>query len=392
MKPLVSYDANYYKYPVSVSRGYYTELLSDINLSEVKKAKRKIWISHLAEINHSKLGKFVAEHFVDLSDLEYFESLATRYGIFLQRFFEYYIREKIPNKIRNLNDDKLKFYRMIENLSGKQYEYNDWLVLSLSGAIFGSIFFTLEREGVISRKIEAWYYEHSEYRECKICCNEFRVIDLPNWMYHGSNGIDNCCFQCEIVDEPTKEQLLNLIPQFIKSCGFIPNSEASPLNYSFSSRLNNEKWIEAIKQFGKMGTINHVKKHFGSWFLGLKESGSLPNGVLVTSRGIKCLADDGHQCLSLDEQFIDNWLYSNGIEHEREPHYPKHSILNPYGRRRADWKIGDYFVEYFGLAGNPSYDRKTLEKTKLALAENIKLITILPNQINELDKIFKPFL
>jgi len=76
-----------------------------------------------------------------------------------------------------------------------------------------------------------------------------------------------------------------------------------------------------------MGGIEHVKKKFGSWFKALAETGALPDGVLTTARGMRCLAQDGHMCHSLDEQRIDDWLSVHHLAHEREPIYPHHTSL-----------------------------------------------------------------
>jgi len=60
--------------------------------------------------------------------------------------------------------------------------------------------------------------------------------------------------------------------------------------------------------------------------------------------GIKRVAKDGHLCLSSREFEIDNWLTENGIVHEKEV-----PLLNN-SRYIADWKIGEIFIEYCGMA------------------------------------------
>ena len=141
-----------------------------------------------------------------------------------------------------------------------------------------------------------------------------------------------------------------------------------------------------------MGGIDHVKKKFNSWFEALAKTKALPNGVLVTKRGVRCMANDGHECHSLDEQRIDNWLCAHDLSHEREPYYPIHPILNPKGSRRADWKVGDTFIEYFGLIGDKNYEKKMDEKILLAAHSKLKLISILPSDIEKLDSCFQHLL
>lgn len=233
--------------------------------------------------------------------------------------------------------------------------------------------------------IAEWFAEHCESKICKLCGNRYRLIDLPSWIYFGSNGYKSCCFSCLIMERPLKKDLLKLVPAFIEECGFIPASSSGPIHYGFTFRLQSERWESVIRAYAKMGGIEHVNKKYGSWFKALAETGALPGGVMATSRGIRCLAKDKHECHSLDEQLIDNWLFDRGFEHEREPQYPIHEDLNPSGRRRADWMVGDYFIEYFGLAGDPIYDKKTDEKILLAANSGITLITLYPNDLEHLE-------
>ena len=115
------------------------------------------------------------------------------------------------------------------------------------------------------------------------------------------------------------------------------------------------------------------------------DAGCLPDGTVPSGRGIKCVATDGHECGSLDEKTIDDLLSSHDIAHEKEPYYPSHSVLNPNKKRRADWKVGDIFIEYFGLAGDTTYDQKTGEKLQLAAECGLQLIALFPEDLIDLD-------
>jgi hypothetical protein len=193
--------------------------------------------------------------------------------------------------------------------------------------------------------------------------------------------------RCEIVQSPTREDLQDLVPAFVEACGFIPRASANLTNQSFTLRLPEETKLEAFRLYGEMGRISHVQKVFGSWFKGMAETGALPDGTKRTSRGTRCLAEDGHECHSLQEKQIDDWLYQNDIQHEREPEYPQHDQFNPTGGRRADWLLEDgRYVEYFGMQGDESYDRKSAEKRKLAEASGIELVEIYPDDLGHLGK------
>jgi len=87
-------------------------------------------------------------------------------------------------------------------------------------------------------------------------------------------------------------------------------------------------------------------------------------------------------CFSLGEKTIDDYLYKNKIKHEREPKYPDSNY-------RADFKIGNTFLEYFGLTGNPEYDTKTKMKKRLCKKYGIKLISIYPKDLASSPKLEK---
>lgn len=133
---------------------------------------------------------------------------------------------------------------------------------------------------------------------------------------------------------------------------------------------------------------NCYKGMFGSWFNALVKSGILEEARRL-GRGTMCLAEDEHQCLSLEEKRIDDWLYRNEIPHIKEPKYPYNEDLNPHERMRADWKVGEYYIEFFGLTGDPKYDFKTDLKKQLCKQEGVMLIEIYPKDINRLSSKFR---
>lgn len=122
---------------------------------------------------------------------------------------------------------------------------------------------------------------------------------------------------------------------------------------------------------------------FGAWNIAIKEAGLSPNPVLFAK---KHYANDGHKCDSLAEKIIDDWLFSRNIQHERNIHYFDTKFT-------ADFKIGDTFIEFFGLHGQlKRYDVLMRKKMKLIQQHNLKLISIFPNDIFptlQLDSILK---
>jgi hypothetical protein len=144
--------------------------------------------------------------------------------------------------------------------------------------------------------------------------------------------------------------MIPLINKLVTKCNFIPNS-------------NKIIFDLGIKANTSSSSNKKINTKFGSWFKALISSNVLPNGTLKTSRGIRCLAKSGNECLSLDEIFIDNWLFEKNIKAEKEPLYPKYPEYNKSGRRRADWKINE-----------------------LSKALNLKLISINPSDLNNLSE------
>jgi len=387
IKPLVHFDASYYKYPTSICRGFWGVYPLETGLSSRNIKRRTEWLEAVTVRAKSDFNMMINESYAIPSDIELLECLLEKHGIFLNPFFRRKIRKRVVGKFAEAPIDLAKFEKAFSEAWGYKCRLNNKenIIFNIINHIFEQNIFKIINDPLKYQKLNNWFKKFEPPQTCIICNNNFRVIDLPDWIYFGSNGFNSCCFQCQILQSPRKIELNNLVPAFIESCGFIPCSDANPINYAFTSRLTESKWPKAIQAYIKMGGIDHVKEKFGSWFEALAKTGALPDGVLTTSRGIRCLAQDGHVCHSLDEQHIDNWLFAHGISHEREPHYPVHSTLNPKGGRRADWKVGDKFIEYFGLVGDQNYEKKMDEKITLTKKLNIELIAIYPQDIDNLD-------
>lgn len=130
---------------------------------------------------------------------------------------------------------------------------------------------------------------------------------------------------------------------------------------------------------------------FGSTFRANVEAGVLQSDAEVRlGFGTRCLAADGHECSSLAERAVDDWLYANGIRHEREPAYPVDPDLNPSGELRADWQVGETYIEYLGVLGKDNYDNRVDRKRKLARRHRLPLVELLPEDLDQLDRRLAP--
>ncbi|MDF5758614.1 hypothetical protein [Spongiactinospora sp. TRM90649] len=79
---------------------------------------------------------------------------------------------------------------------------------------------------------------------------------------------------------------------------------------------------------------------------------------------------DGHEARSLYEQRVDDWLTEHGLAHEVEPRYPFDS------RYKADYRVGDTYIEVWGVQDNPAYTQRKADKIRLCREHNIDLISI----------------
>ena len=95
-------------------------------------------------------------------------------------------------------------------------------------------------------------------------------------------------------------------------------------------------------------------------------------------------ARDGHLLRSSYEETVDNWLFTNGIDHEIEPR------ISDKSQHRGDFKVDDFIIEVWGMHGSKwvspydglTYDEKTkLIKIPIYNKSNYKLIEIYPEDI-----------
>ena len=343
-----------------------TRLSKDYRLTS--KRNEGEWLKRVESLSCSEFNRIIIGSFADASDYGVLQATLLEHGIFAEKFFHRSLRERIARQFAKSSIGLGEFQRLITSAWGDKLRLHGKsdAIYRVTDHLFEQNLFHAINDSQVYRQLQAWFEEFSRPTICILCGNVFKVIDLPDWVYFGGNGFKNCCFRCRVVETPKKSDLINLAPAFVETCGFIPNSEANAVNYAFTSRLSAERWAEVMLAYAKMGGIEHAKKKFGSWFTALAETGALPDGVLATARGVRCLAKDGHACHSLDEQRIDDWLYAHGLDHEREPIYPQHPSLNPTGKRRADWKVLKTYIEYFGLVGDSKYEKKMDEKILLA--------------------------
>jgi hypothetical protein len=237
--------------------------------------------------------------------------------------------------------------------------------------------------------------EQALYHRCLICGWVFRPCDLPDYLYLGKEGsVDFChtCLMCMFsMDQQghrvkrfsaRKSDMRKALYELVELVGFVPPQDFRGINTL--RRVPRERRSKVILHLWKMQSAERYKEKFGSWLEALIAAEVLSNNCYPTGKGTRCLARDGHECRSLEERQIDDWLYDAGIPHAIEPAYPYHPKLNPNERSRADWEVNGVFIEYWGLVGDKDYDRRMRVKRKLAKENGILLLEIYPDDLYDL--------
>ncbi|MCS4162599.1 hypothetical protein GGP94_003044 [Salinibacter ruber] len=378
-----------YEYPHSISmHGKYP---TEEGLSGKFKKERLEWIEKSRSKRGSRFEEWVDDKFDKdmLSDIIKYKS--SKHGIFVMHYFKEEIQSIVKKNSEEENLDYLK--KILSEVLYEEKESSLDLFKKeppkkiIENNIFDITFH--KNKDFVSSAAADWLKENSNKKNCEICGKEFRVIDIPDWLYRGSGEMRNCCFMCPIMEFPKGEDLRQAIRDFVDECGFVPKSDFGISSHSFMSRLDESKKIPVTKKFAQMGGSVNISRNFGSWFEALEKSDALPEGFRYSGTGVWCLADDGHECHSLAEQRIDNWLHDHNIDHKREPKYPEDKKLNSSGRRKADWLIEETgaYVEFFGMKGNDEYDLKTEQKKRVAEKNDIELISIYPSDLESLDSV-----
>ncbi|OGD71798.1 hypothetical protein A3D09_00440 [Candidatus Collierbacteria bacterium RIFCSPHIGHO2_02_FULL_49_10] len=167
-------------------------------------------------------------------------------------------------------------------------------------------------------------------------------------------------------------------PACNKQIGIDNKRFCSPQCRHEACKIQNEKFVvkkigDFVKKHGRIpikhesvSLYSRARLAFDSWNKAINASGFEPNPVRFSKHFV---ANDGHPCDSLSEKIVDDWLFARKIKHEVKVKYPWNNGMS------ADFKVGDYWIELFGLTGQlKSYDR--LMKLKLNKIKKYRLNSI----------------
>lgn len=221
-----------------------------------------------------------------------------------------------------------------------------------------------------------------KWKVCPLCNLQFVEDSLPSTFIKrlGINQLDFCapCLLSILLqgtgdNKMSKKEIIDYLKDLTEALQRIPTQ-----NFGEGTNdilyLTHEERVAVLKILKRKPSLHQVKKKFKSWLNALIEAGILEDGTRKTARGTQCLAKDGHVCFSLGEKTIDDFLYSYGVNHEKETHYPESKL-------RVDFIVNGVFIEYFGLAGNVEYDFKTQKKQEICIKYEISLISIFPKDL-----------
>lgn len=179
------------------------------------------------------------------------------------------------------------------------------------------------------------------------------------------------------------EEMLARLRHLVEVLETIPT--ASFMRRPGLATLSEDKQTSVVRALLDTPPYAEYVSQFGSWFQALNKAGVLQDGQQMMSRGYRCIANDGHECYSIPEKMIDDWLSTRQIDHEKEPLYPFDSEINPSGLR-ADWQVGDVLIEYAGMMDDPEYAMKMQNKQELASKYNVPLVVLEPEDLLSLDE------
>ncbi len=217
---------------------------------------------------------------------------------------------------------------------------------------------------------------------CAVCGQSFLTTSLKAgvWRDLGTDFCGVCLARAFWLDgDPvaTRDAILEHIAALYAAWQRVPPQTVTSHDIFGSSF---EQRRELMKILIDRPTTDRVREAFGSWFEALVAAGVLDGAAQRMTRGTRCLANDGHVCLSIGEKTIDDLMCAAGIEHSKEPPYPD-------GRMRADFRVGVTLVEYFGLAGDAEYDAKIELKRSLAAKHGFMLIEVYPTDLADTTKL-----
>ena len=215
---------------------------------------------------------------------------------------------------------------------------------------------------------------------CPLCGIRFSAAILSPWMirqYGPPRFCNRCCVRARC-GRPRcgRDAALAGVQRLAAAIEGIPGQQFAQ-SVSLAGMADERRDSVMVGLIGAPAPDN-AKALFGATWLRVLQSAGLVGDAWRPARGTYCVAADGHDCRSLAERTIDDFLTAHGIAHEPEPRYPGST-------RRADWRLEDgTFVEYAGLMADAAYAAKMAEKRATAERAGVRLLILVPEDLPDL--------
>lgn len=223
----------------------------------------------------------------------------------------------------------------------------------------------------------------SEEIACARCGAKFLEHEGEgDWLGYRPDICKGCLDSCVWVygnNRASTESIKAWVAELAEVAGRVP-PKGFGTSKGHMAGLSTEARVRLLNLLTERPSEERLVERCGSWLQALILAGVLPDGTLRTSRGTRCIALDGHVCLSIGEKTIDDFLSASAIPHEREPKYPNSGF-------RGDFMVGDVMIEYFGLAGEATYDAKIVAKRAACEISGISLLELYATDVVDLERL-----
>ena len=255
---------------------------------------------------------------------------------------------------------------------------------------------------IAERGMTEWFsqrYHHPQYPQpqtCLVCERLYWPQALSNseFTYTGHFLFCPSCVRMKTRDvwgvgglkpRQLRGLLIDIVQMFYEKMNVVPaqQTKSQPI-----AGLSVDMQREVMPLVMLLPTGDTVKTHFGSWKEFLSEAGLIEARKSRRGQsGYTSTARCGHKTYSLGERAVCDYLTEHGIEHDKEPVYPQHDELNQNASLRADWVVGDCWVELAGRMTKEDYAETMEHKKQLAEINGIRLLVLLPSDLTNLDPI-----
>ncbi len=243
---------------------------------------------------------------------------------------------------------------------------------------------------VFSRLLAIASWSMPSSMRCPLCRTDFdpQLLDVRHVVQYGpARWCNTCAWLGWGSYVETRDEALRLVAHLAGVLGTAPSREwpRHPVPHDVPP-AERDRLMAA--RMAMPGEASLLRLGLTNWGAMLAAAGVLVDG-LQTPRGLASRAVDGHWCKSMLELAVDDFFSSSRIGHECEPGWPQHPTLNPYGARRADWRLPDgTYVEAAGLMDDPAYAEKMSQKRVLAEQVGVRLVVVMPSDLNRLGALF----